>query len=184
MKTTGSMVRKIGGRWLVLSFAAVAGAGATGTWAGRSPTPVPVAVAVTWWIGGEYEGREGVEMQRGDADCGIAALAMVLEHHRRGAELEGERRGVLERDEGLSLLEMQRIAERRGLAAKGWRMDMRALARAPLPAVAHFEDHYVVVDRVLPDGTVHVRDPGIGRVVLPAARFARLWTGNVLVFAS
>jgi ATP-binding cassette subfamily B protein RaxB len=175
-------VSKIGSRWLVLSIAAVAGAGATGTWASRSPTPVPVAVAVVWWMGGDYGGREGVEMQRGQADCGIAALAMVLEHHRRGAELDGERSGVLKRGKGLSLLEMQRISARRGLAAQGWRMDVRALARAPLPVVAHYEDHYVVVDRVLPDGTVHVRDPGIGRVVLPAARFARLWTGNVLVF--
>lgn len=177
-------MRKIGSRWMVLSFAALAGAGGTAAWASSSPTPVPVSVAVAWWYGGDYEGREGVEMQRGEADCGIAALAMVMKHHRRPAELEGERRGVLERGEGLSLLEMQGIAARHGLAAKGWRMDLPALARAPLPAVAHFEDHYVVVDRVLPDGTVHVRDPGVGRVVLPAADFARLWTGNVLVFGS
>lgn len=177
-------MRKIGSRWMVLSFAAVAGAGATGTWASRSPTPVPVSVAAAWWYGGNYAGREGVEMQRGESDCGVAALAMVLKHHGRGAGLDEERRGVLERGEGLTLLEMQRISERYGVVAQGWRMNMRALARAPLPAVAHFEDHYVVVDRVLPDGTVHMRDPGIGRVVLPAADFARLWTGNVLVFGS
>ncbi|HEY0151259.1 MAG TPA: cysteine peptidase family C39 domain-containing protein [Longimicrobium sp.] len=177
-------MRKIGSRWMVLSFAALAGAGGTAAWASSSPTPVPVSVAVAWWYGGDYEGREGVEMQRGESDCGIAALAMVMKHHRRRAELEGERRGVLKRGEGLSLLEMQGIAARHGLAAKGWRMDLPALARAPLPAVAHFEDHYVVVDRVLPDGTVHVRDPGVGRVVLSAADFARLWTGNVLVFGS
>ena len=166
----------------MLSIAAVAGAGATGTWASRSPTPVPVSMGVAWWMGGEYKGREGVVMQRGDADCGVAALAMVLEHHRRDAGLHEERRKVLGRGEGLTLLEMQGIAVRHGLGAQGWRMDMRALAGAPLPAVVHFEDHYVVVDRVLPDGTVHLRDPGIGRVVLPAADFARLWTGNVLVF--
>ncbi len=175
-------MRKIASRWVVLSIAAVAGAGATGTWATRSPTPVPVAMAAAWWFGGEYRGRDGVVMQLGDADCGVAALAMILVHHRRDAGLHEERRGVLGRGEGLTLLEMQRISARHGLAAQGWRMDMRALARAPLPAVVHFEDHYAVVDRVLPDGTVHLRDPGIGRVVLPAADFARLWTGNVLLF--
>lgn len=177
-------MRNFASRWAVLSIAAVAGAGATGAWATRSPTPVPVAVAVAWWMGGDYGGREGVEMQRGDADCGVAALAMVLEHHRRAAGLHEERRAVLGRGEGLTLLEMQRISARHGLAAQGWRMDLRALARAPLPAVVHFEDHYAVVDRVLPDGTVYLRDPGIGRVALPAADFARLWTGNVLVFRS
>jgi ABC-type bacteriocin/lantibiotic exporter with double-glycine peptidase domain len=175
-------VHKIASRWVVLSIAAVAGAVATGTWASRSPTPVPVSMAVAWWMGGEYKGREGVVMQSGGADCGVAALAMVLEHHRRDAGLDEVRRGVLGRGEGLTLLEMQHISARHGLPAQGWRMDMPALARAPLPAVVHFEDHYVVVDRVLPDGTVHLRDPGIGRVVLPAADFARHWTGNVLVF--
>ncbi|HEX8672250.1 MAG TPA: cysteine peptidase family C39 domain-containing protein [Longimicrobium sp.] len=175
-------MRKNGSRWKVLTFSTLAGVGAT--WACITPSPVPVAVAVAWWYGGDYEGRDGVEMQRGESDCGIAALAMVMKHHHQPAELEAERRAVLDRDEGLTLLEMKGIAARHGLAAQGWRMDMRALARAPLPAVAHFEDHYVVVDRVLPDGTVHVRDPGVGRVVLPAADFARLWTGNVLVFGS
>lgn len=174
-------MRKIGGRWIgVLLVAGVGGAGAVA--ATRAPTPVPVAVAVAWWIGGDYGGREGVEMQRGGADCGVAALAMILEHHRRAAGLDSARREVLERDAGLTLLEMQQLSARHGLPAAGWRMDARALAGAPLPLVAHYEDHYVVVDRVLPDGSVQLRDPGIGRVVLPAEGFARLWTGHVLIF--
>jgi ATP-binding cassette subfamily B protein RaxB len=107
---------------------------------------------------------------------------MVLEHHRRALALDDVSRDVLERGEGLTLLEMQGIAAGRGLEASGWRLDVPALARSPLPAVAHFQDHYVVVDRVTPGGTVLIRDPSIGRMELSAARFRELWTGNVLLF--
>lgn len=174
-------MRKINKRWATLLL--VMGMGATATCAAtRAPTPVPVARALVWWIGGDYRGREGVEMQRGGSDCGVAALAMVLRHHHRSTRLDSVREHVLERDAGLSLLEMQGIARRHGLSATGWRMDMAALARAPLPVVAHLEDHYVVVDQVRGDGTVQIRDPGIGRVELSSARFSRLWTGHVLLF--
>ena len=174
-------MRKIGGRWIGVVLVAGLGAGGAVT-ATSSPTPVPVAMAVAWWMGGDYEGRQGVQMQRGGADCGVAALGMILEHHRRAPGLDSARREVLDRDAGLTLLEMQQLSARHGLPAAGWRMDARALASAPLPLVAHYEDHYVVVDRVLPDGSVQIRDPGVGRVVLTAEGFARLWTGYVLVF--
>jgi ATP-binding cassette, subfamily B, bacterial len=166
-------------------LAVVAGVGTAGAVAATSqPTPVPVAKALAWAIDARYLGREGVRMQRGKVDCGVAALAMVLEHHRRAPALEGVSRDVLERGEGLTLLEMQGIAAGRGLQASGWRLDVPALARAPLPAVAHFQDHYVVVDRVTPGGTVLIRDPSIGRLELSAERFRELWTGNVLLFGA
>jgi len=164
-------------------LAVVVGVGAAGFAAATSqPTPVPVAKALAWALDARYLGREGVRMQRGKVDCGVAALAMILEHHRRAPALDGVSRDVLERGEGLTLLEMQGIAAGRGLDASGWRLDVPTLARSPLPAVAHFQDHYVVVDRVTPGGTVLIRDPSIGRMELSVARFRELWTGNVLLF--
>ncbi len=148
-----------------------------------SPPPVePVARLWVWSLGGEYLGRDGIRLQQGRSDCGVAALAMILERHGRDPRLEAVRRLVLERRSGLTLLEMQAIAGERGLSATGWRLDFAGLARAPLPAVAHFEDHYVVVDRIAPDGTVQVRDPSLGRIDLPRASFENLWTGSVLLF--
>jgi ABC-type bacteriocin/lantibiotic exporter with double-glycine peptidase domain len=164
-------------------LATVACLGTGGVVAATSqPTPEPVSRAVAWVLEARYLGREGVRMQQGKVDCGVAALTMILEHYGRDAGLDVVRRGVLKRGQGLSLLEMQRIAADRGIAAAGWRLDMPALARASLPAVAHFQDHYVVVDRVAPDGTVLVRDPSIGKLELTGARFRELWTGNVLLF--
>ncbi len=169
------------------SFAVVlALAGAGGTLAVGLTLPVapePVARLWTLSVGGDYQGRSGVRLQKGTWDCGVAVLAMIFEEHHRPSALEAVRGRVLDRGEGLSLLEMQSVAREHGLAAAGWRLDFPGLARAPLPAVAHFDNHYVVVDRIEPDGTVHVRDPAIGRVALPKTSFLALWTGNVLLFA-
>lgn len=171
-------------KWAAM-LALAAGMGTAGMLAATSqPTPVPVAKAIAWALDARYLGRDGVRMQQGAVDCGVAALAMVLEHHRRDAGLDSVRREVLERGRGLSLLEMQEIAASRGLLAAGWRLDGPALARAPLPAVAHFQDHYVVVDRVAPDGTVLIRDPAVGKLELSGARFQELWTGNVLLLGT
>jgi ABC-type bacteriocin/lantibiotic exporter with double-glycine peptidase domain len=167
----------------IAAVAFVFGMGAISILAATSqPTPAPVARALAWALDARYLGREGVRMQRGKVDCGVAVLAMILEHHGRDARLDDIRQRVLVRGQGLSLLEMQGIAVSRGLPAAGWHLDVSALAGASLPAVAHFQGHYVVVDQVTRDGTVLIRDPSIGKLELSSLRFQELWTGNVLLF--
>lgn len=147
------------------------------------PTSVPVARTVAWLFGAEYLGREGVVIQQGDEDCGIAALQMVLEP--RGVPagtLDSARAAVLRGTGGASLEELKELAGARGVRAEGWRMDLPALAAAPLPAVVHLADHFAVVDRVLADGRVEMRDPSLGRIRVSAEDFNDIWTGNVLLF--
>lgn len=170
------------GWWVALALVAVLASAAALSPAPAVP-PEPVARLWAWSVGGRYLGREGVSLQRGAWDCGVAALAMVLDAHRRAPRLEDVRGMVLDRGQGLTLLEIGEVAERRGLPAAGWRLEFAALARSPLPAIAHFADHYVVVDRIAPDGTVTLRDPAVGQLEMPRASFERLWTGNVLLFA-
>lgn len=164
--------RRIG---LVLALAA----GGVGLWSAREPLLGHVAAAV---LGADYLGQDGVRRQRGEVDCGVAVLEMIFAA--RGvppARLSGTREAVLGRGRGLSLLEMQQIALRHGLDAAGYRMNMAGLAAAPLPAVAHFPDHFVVVDRVT-SSDVELRDPAVGRLRMPRARFQALWSGRTIVF--
>lgn len=148
------------------------------------PTSAPAARASAILMGGEYLGQEGVRLQKGEVDCGVAALEMVFESHGldTGA-LESIRTRVVERDAGLTFEEMRQIASAHGLAADGWRMEVSELAGARLPALVHLPGHFVVVDRVTPAGQVELRDPAVGRVRMPVNRFARKWTGNVLLFS-
>ncbi|HLM69615.1 MAG TPA: cysteine peptidase family C39 domain-containing protein [Longimicrobium sp.] len=148
------------------------------------PTAVPVSRTVAWLFGAEYLGRDGVVIQKGDADCGIAALQMVLV--KRGipaASLDSARAAVLARnDDGASMLELKALAEAHGVRAEGWRMGLAGLSRAPLPAVVHLGDHFAVVDRILAGGRVELRDPSLGRLRMSAEDFRDIWTGNTLIF--
>lgn len=148
------------------------------------PLAPPVSRTVAWLFGAEYLGRNGVVMQTGDADCGIAALQMVLAGRGvAGATLDSARAAVLKRGEnGASMLELKVLAESRGVRAEGWRMGLAGLGRAPLPAVVHLGDHFAVVDRILPNGRVEMRDPSLGRLRMAAADFRDIWTGHTLIF--
>ena len=146
------------------------------------PTAEPVARTVVWLYGAEWLGRDGVAIQSGSSDCGIAALQMVLAAHGvMPASLDAARAAALH-DDGTSLLQLQRLAEARGVHAEGWRLDLRGLAHSPLPAVVHLGDHFAVVDRVLRDGRVVMRDPSLGRIRLSAEDFRDVWTGDALLF--
>ena len=146
------------------------------------PTAEPVARTVVFLYGAEWMGRQGVAIQQGDSDCGIAALQMALAA--RGVmpmSLEPAR-AAAQHDHGTTLLQLKRLAEARGVRAEGWRMDLHALARAPKPALVHLGDHFAVVDHVERDGRVVMRDPSLGRIRVAAEDFNDLWTGDALVF--
>ena len=147
-----------------------------------SPPPVAARPLLALTVGASYRGSEQVRFQEGDSDCGVAALEMLFDAH--GVEtrtLEPVRALVARRDDGLTMLEMRNLAVDHGLAADGMRMNLAALARARFPAIVSFPDHWVVVDRVTPDGTVDLRDPAIGRLRMTHARFDERWTGHVLL---
>jgi hypothetical protein len=146
------------------------------------PTAEPVARTVTWLLGAEYLGRDGVAIQQGASDCGIASLQMVLAARGvPGAPLDSARAAAL-REGGASMLQLQHLAAASGVRAEGWRLSLRELAHSPLPAVVYLGDHFAVVDHVLRDGRVVMRDPSLGRIRLSAEDFRDLWTGDALVF--
>jgi hypothetical protein len=155
----------------------------TGAFAATAfPTAEPVARTLVFLYGADWLGRQGVAIQQGDSDCGIAALQMALAA--RGvmpASLDSARAAALH-DHGTSLLQLKRLAEARGIRAEGWHLDLRALAHSPLPAVVHLGDHFAVVDHVEMDGRVVMRDPSLGRIRLSAEDFRDLWTGDALIF--
>jgi hypothetical protein len=146
------------------------------------PTVAPAGQLLALASGGTYEGAQGMRFQKSAVDCGVAALEMVfIEQHVDPRLLEPARAMVIARDSGLTMLEMSEIAAKHGLVAEGRRMNLAALEHAPLPVVGSFPGHWVVIDRVTPDGYVDIRDPEIGRVRMTSRRFLQRWTGKVLL---
>ncbi|MEU4580467.1 peptidase domain-containing ABC transporter [Nonomuraea sp. NPDC023979] len=121
-------------------------------------------------------------LQNTQTECGAACLAMVLGHHGHRTTVTelSERLGV-GRD-GLSARAVVAGAREHGLAAKALRLAPGEVARAPLPAIAHWEsNHFVVVERWAA-GRVDLVDPGQGRRRLTQAEFAAGFTGVLLLF--
>src|SRR6516162_8169827 len=123
--------------------------------------------------------------QRDQSDCGAAALATLAVHHRRPIGLEAMRDLAGTDRIGTNLLGLLQAAEKLGFAAKAVKGPFEALARVPLPAIAHVKTeegfgHFLVLHRVR-KGSVVVADPARGIQKLTRDAFCRRWTGYLLL---
>ena len=161
---------------VVLAFSATAGL--LLTWSRREAIASRVAV---YSLGATYLSDSAVRRQRSLEDCGVAALHMLFDTHRRSFPVADSLLQVVRaRHRGLSFAEMATVANASGLSANGYLMDLDALAKMEGPTIAHLKTHFVVVDRVR-GNSVDIRDPVHGRLRLPARRFQQAWSGRLLV---
>lgn len=128
-----------------------------------------------------YLGQQGVRMQSGQRDCGLAALQMVLEDYGIESDLHAERAAAVATGEPFDLLELRILADERGLTGTGWSGGLEQLASAPMPLIAYTDFHFVVVDSVTEAG-VFVRDPAIGRLRYLPVTFQERWAGVAMSF--
>lgn len=136
--------------------------------------------------GGEYLGRSDVVLQGKAHDCGPAVLANLAYL----LDVEAPPLGRLSRWAGTSVRGTNFAGLRRAADSMGIRLEARRFVPAyagssDLPLIAWVDrQHFVVVTRRAPDGTLTVIDPQIGRYRMPEQRFARLWSGEALVWAN
>jgi ATP-binding cassette subfamily B protein RaxB len=119
--------------------------------------------------------------QREEADCGVAALAMVARFHGLGVELDQLRGLVRVGDRGASLTDLQQAGTALGLRCLAARVEPGRLGQVRLPAIAHLRTgHYVVLYEVGAIGVL-AGDPATGVVRLSLVSFAADWSGNLLL---
>ena len=134
---------------------------------------------------------ERVVRQQYDFSCGSAAIATLLTYHYGEPTTEaevftrmiraGDRRKI--QAHGFSMLDMKRYLDQRGFDAGGFRMGFEDIARVGVPVIGLVNTngyhHFVVVKGIRGDEAL-IGDPAGGAVVLPRARFERIWTGTAL----
>jgi RNA polymerase sigma-70 factor (ECF subfamily) len=149
---------------------------------GEAPTPASDSCLQTFqkpaepapafeWVGQEQE-----------ADCGLACLAMVARHHGLAVTVEQLRERLPPGSRGVSLLELQRLAETLGLPGTAVRIGPAQWGQVRLPAVVHLEQGHFVVLFGLDGGGALVGDPATGVLRENPASFHRRHSGRVLVF--
>jgi uncharacterized protein len=142
----------------------------------------------------------GVVKQRYDYSCGAAALATLLTYGLADPVdeealltdllqiISGEDQAVMKR-QGLSLLDLQHLAEHRGHKAQGFRVATAQLASLRRPVIVFVEArgyrHFTVLKGVRGD-RAFLADPSLGNVRMPLYRFIDMWadaSGRGVVFA-
>lgn len=114
------------------------------------------------------------------AECGIAALAIVMGHHGVHVPLAALRERAASRHLGLTARRLLAIARTFGFTAKAISCEIDVLAEIGLPLIAHFRfNHYLVIERV-GRRSVRVNDPINGPRILPRRVFSEGFTGVVL----
>ncbi|MFZ2653067.1 MAG: cysteine peptidase family C39 domain-containing protein, partial [Burkholderiaceae bacterium] len=142
----------------------------------------------------------GVVKQRQDYSCGSAALATLLTYGLNDpvgedallrallAPLSPEELAVLQK-KGLSLFDLQRLAQQRGHKALGFRVHQSQLAKLSRPVIVFIKpggyEHFAVFKGLRGD-RVHLADPSLGNVRMPLYRFLDMWadaSGRGVIFA-
>lgn len=130
-----------------------------------------------------FSRRVPVILQMESAECGVAALAMVLAHFGRHLPLETLRNQSGVSRDGVTVAGLAAAARTNGLETVILRRDVDELAELPMPQVLYWQfDHFLVLEKVQGSHFVVV-DPAQGRRRLDREAFSRGFTGITVVFS-
>jgi predicted double-glycine peptidase len=142
----------------------------------------------------------GVVKQRYDYSCGSASLATLLTYGLNDPVDENALlRAILEplsldelkalQKKGLSLFDLQKLAQERGHKAQGFRVHQSQLAKLSRPVIVfikpHGYEHFAVLKGLRGD-RAYLADPSLGNVRMPIYRFLDMWadaSGHGVIFA-
>jgi ATP-binding cassette subfamily B protein RaxB len=114
------------------------------------------------------------------AECGIACLVMIANHHGHRLDLATLRRQAGLSIKGSTLADLMRVAADINLSARPLRLELEELPELRLPCILHWSlNHFVVLEHVGRD-KVTILDPALGRRELPMAKVSKAFTGIAL----
>ena len=114
------------------------------------------------------------------AECGLACVAMVADHHGHRTDLADQRHRYGLSARGARLTREIAIASALGLQARALRVEPADLPRLRLPCVLHWDLNHFVVLAAMRRGRAHVFDPGGQAGWVEADELSRRFTGVAL----
>lgn len=119
-------------------------------------------------------------LQSEAAECGLASLAMIANHHGHRVNLPGLRQRFPTSIKGATLAELMTIATELELAPRAVRLDLDEFGQLQTPALLHWDlNHFVVLEQVRGDSFL-ILDPARGRRRMSLREIGRHFTGVAL----
>lgn len=115
-------------------------------------------------------------------ECGAASLSMILRYHGRELPLDRLRSICDVSRDGSKAGNILRAARLEGLEAKGYKMELEALANAPMPAIIHWNFNHFLVLEGSDKKHFHINDPALGHRKINHEEFSGSFTGVILTF--
>ncbi len=123
-----------------------------------------------------------VVLQSEHAECGAAALAIVLAHYGRWISVEALRVECGVSRDGSNAASIVQVARRHGLEAKGYRSESPDFTEFGFPCIVHWNfNHFVVIEGQL-GNKYFINDPASGRRTVDHTEVEKAFTGVVLAF--
>jgi ATP-binding cassette subfamily B protein RaxB len=122
-------------------------------------------------------------LQSEEAECGLACVAMIAEHHGHKVNLPGLRHLYPISLKGATLAELMRVASDLELAPRALRLEVEEMPKLQLPALLHWDLNHFVVLEALDKKNATIVDPAVGRRTLSLKEIGRHFTGVALELA-
>lgn len=119
-------------------------------------------------------------LQSEAAECGLACIAMIANHHGHRTNLPGLRQRFPTSIKGATLQSLMGVASDLGLSPRAVRLELDELDKLQKPAMLHWDfNHFVVLEEARSD-YVTIIDPGTGRRRVSMRELDRHFTGVAL----
>ncbi len=126
--------------------------------------------------------RTPIVIQREEAECGVAALAIILAHHGCHVPLEELRLVMGVSRDGATALQIRDAARHYGLQLSMVSASLENISQQPTPCIIHSSFIHFIVLEGMDARRVYVNDPACGPYDLPREEFNDLFTGIVFRF--
>jgi NHLM bacteriocin system ABC transporter peptidase/ATP-binding protein/NHLM bacteriocin system ABC transporter ATP-binding protein len=121
-------------------------------------------------------------LQMEAAECGAAALGIILEYHGRYVPLDVLREECGVSRDGSNALYIKEAAKRHGLEVKAFRKPAEGLTTRRTPFLVFWESNHFLVVEGFGRRKVYLNDPAVGRRTVSLDEFRRSYSGIAFTF--